>query len=65
MEVGGSSNKLGGGGWSWVEVGVRFSNTLKFSIRISLIYLSSGNLASVLHFGEVHYVYIFNFIGKF
>ena len=27
MEVGGSSNKLGGGGWSWVEVGVRFSNT--------------------------------------
>ena len=26
MELGGSSNELGGGGWSWVEVGTRFSN---------------------------------------
>ena len=27
-ELGGGWNELGGGGWSWVEVGARFSNTL-------------------------------------
>ena len=26
-ELGGGWNELGGGGWSWVEVGARFSNT--------------------------------------
>ena len=30
-ELGGGWNELGGGGWSWVEVGARFSNTLYFS----------------------------------
>ena len=30
MELGGGGNKLGGGGWSWVAVGARFSNTLSF-----------------------------------
>ena len=28
MELGGGWNELGRGGWSWVEVGARFSNTL-------------------------------------
>ena len=27
-ELGGGWNELGGGGWSWVELGARFSNTL-------------------------------------
>ena len=27
MELEGSENELGGSGWSWVEVGARFSNT--------------------------------------
>ena len=27
MELGGSLNELGGGGWRWVEVGAWFSNT--------------------------------------
>ena len=26
MGLGGGENELGGGGWSWVEVGARFSN---------------------------------------
>ena len=29
-ELGGGWNELGGGGWSWVEVGARFSNTHLF-----------------------------------
>ena len=28
-ELGGGWNELGGGGWSWVEMGARFSNTQK------------------------------------
>ena len=32
-ELGGGWNELGGGGWSWVELGARFSNThLKWEI---------------------------------
>ena len=29
IELDGGWNELGGGGWSWVEVGARFSNTRK------------------------------------
>ena len=32
-ELGGGWNELGGGGWSWVEVGARFSNTHFFSLQ--------------------------------
>ena len=32
-ELGGGWNKLGGGGWSWVEVGARFGNTRSESFQ--------------------------------
>ena len=32
-ELGGGWNELGGGGWSWVKVGARFSNTLTFQLN--------------------------------
>ena len=39
MELGGGLNELGGGGWSWVEVVARFSNTQKI-LALTLMYFS-------------------------
>ena len=41
MELGGGWNELGGGGWSWVEVGAWFSNTQKVKNTVPRTYVIS------------------------
>ena len=46
-ELGGDWNELGGGGWSWVELGARISNTQNLNISLNIssskILLQIGN----------------------
>ena len=49
-ELGGGWNELGGGGWSWVEVGARFSNTRHFLCRSKIKYSGFS-----LHFSIVDF----------
>ena len=55
-ELGGGWNELGGGGWSWVEVGALFSNTLflislkKNTAKLFDIYFGSKSLESFTEF---------------
>ena len=46
MELDGGWNDLGGGGWSCVEVGARFSNTRSKLINISVC-ISCGDDTSI------------------